>query len=69
MWIRTQDKSGLYECNRVEVFGLEIILSNSFDIDTYIVLAAYPTKERCLEVLDEIQELINANVVYEMPDE
>lgn len=56
MWIRTQDKLGLYDCDRIEVLDFEIIFGNPFD--TYVVLAEYPTKERCIEVLDEIQEYI-----------
>lgn len=33
------------------------------------ILAIYPTKERCLEVLDEIQYAISNFDVYQMPEE
>ena len=36
-------------------------------VDT--ILAIYPTKERCLEVLDEIQYAISNFDVYQMPEE
>jgi len=55
MWIRTQRRDRLIDCSHIEYVRdseIEFIVSN----DT--VLAIYPTKERCLEVLDEIEKNI-----------
>jgi len=75
MWIRNQRRDKLIDCSHIEYVresGIEFIVSN----DT--VLATYPTKDRCLEVLDEIEKhILNYTVknttyvpvVYQMPKE
>lgn len=87
MWIRTQDKLGLFELNgvRIREHGFEngtkeyLVLTND---NLYNHLGTYKSKERAVEVLDEIQEkiinfefgeanecLISNEVVYQMPKE
>ena len=77
LWIRSQDKMKL--CN-AKVLSLDNdqtgIFCNSCE-DSYVFVGKYKTKERALEVLDEIQcHLVNINdsrdsyfYVYEMPKE
>ena len=87
LWIRSQDKEDLvnsplrvyYDKNYEEVHQLK---ANTYD--ETICLGTYKTKERALEVLDEIQKLdINNNsnvevvwyfstlikITYNMPEE
>ena len=64
MWIRTQDREMLMDCNAVGI-GLEddkSIYSNGY------VLGTYSCKERALEVLDNIQYALDSELaVFEMP--
>lgn len=84
MWIRTQNRERLIDVKNVAVSlskidGKYLVFTNDDSIDDYLfTLAAYPTKERCLEVLDEIQGHINnftlkdtnyVVIVYQMPKE
>ena len=86
LWIRSQDREVLLKCNQVyycELNNKHVIITDlelvqrSYD---YEPLGFYETKERALEVLDEIQRLmiaslVNKNldgygvVIYEMPKE
>lgn len=81
MWIRTQDKETLINVNCIDMYNInkhkwiiEACDSNN--------LGTYESKERALEVLDEIQEkiinleygkaykcLMPNEVVYQMPEE
>jgi len=58
LWIRSQDKRTLIQPNRIDIDYKSIIVwQNNYNCDeTY--LGTYETKERALEVLDEIQRLI-----------
>lgn len=57
LWIRSQDKEKLVKCNDIVVNDDCII--GYFDKDTeYEDLGTYKTKERALEVLDEIQNIL-----------
>lgn len=58
LWIRSQDKRTLIQPNRIDIDDKAIIVwQNNYNCDeTY--LATYKTKERALEVLDEIHERI-----------
>ena len=64
LWIRSQDKTKLVKVNYVYVIENKI---NSFSIygetiDSGPIIGRYETKERALEVLDEIQdELIGSD--------
>ena len=64
MWIRTQDREMLMDCNAVGI-GLEddkSIYSNGY------VLGTYSSKKRALEVLDSIQYALDSELaVFEMP--
>ena len=83
LWIRSQDKERLTEVNDLRIYyGKEEDLWAIEDCDD---LGYYKTKERALEVLDEIQDLLEDdtinfdddgyptllknNIVYEMPKE
>ena len=56
MWIRTQDRETLYNCDYFDVLDNAIYGGrNETNID---LLATYPTHDRALEVLDEIQRAI-----------
>lgn len=81
LWIRSQDKEKLVKVSTlfVEYNGDvdPIIRSHRIVADKCIDLGIYKSKERALEVLDEIQcHLVNINdsrdsyfYVYEMPKE
>ena len=61
LWIRSQDRMSLGECN--SIFVNEFIASNGRHKGCCILangcrVGNYPTKGRCLEILDEIQELL-----------
>lgn len=59
LWVRSQDKTVL-----VEVKSLQCYLGE-YCIETMngIKLGRYETKERCLEILDEIQKILMADPV------
>ena len=69
MWVRTQDKLGLFELKGVKIreHSFEnntkeyIILGND---NLYNHLGTYKSKERALEVLDEIQSRISPGFNY-----
>lgn len=93
LWIRSQDKMNLVKVNQVNVNytnNMQIIANYIPDFigkegEYYELLGTYKTKERSLEVLDEIQSAIehngvayydkeddalyNLHGVYEMPEE
>lgn len=60
LWIRTQNKIELTKVNDIQIYKA----SDGFQIINYsgnnyvIILGLYKTKERALEVLDEIEERI-----------
>ena len=62
LWIRSQDREKLVKCNDIATAtysrGYKIV--GYFDKNTeYEILGTNKTKERALEVLDEIQNKIN----------
>ena len=76
LWIRSQDKKHLMKCEAIMYektgtgYGLRVFTKN-YDFN----IAGYETKERVLEVLDEVQDLLqnsyvgNTNrIVYQMPE-
>ena len=84
MWIRSQDKEELTNINLTEKIYIKTL--NSYSPTKYAVsviinnevshyLGVYYTKERALEVLDDIQnaiiydETIGVKPIYEMPKE
>lgn len=68
LWVRSQDKEKLLKCNDIAISNNAINERESikfkgykivgyFDKNTeYEILGTYETKERALEVLDEIQD-------------
>ena len=74
LWVRSQDKRILKKCNYIRMH--ELIENEDYVLeDEEIDYGRYKTKERALEVLDEIQIEIDtyggtmAQRVYEMPKE
>lgn len=57
LWVRSQDKECLMKIDRIDISDNNIIMANGFEI----WLGAYKTKERALEVLEEIQGKIAQN--------
>ena len=78
LWIRSQDKNILQKVNKLYVttyaeengYGIYDIKYDDLD-DCDIPLGFYKTKERALEILDEIQidMTFESKKVYEMPEE
>lgn len=90
LWIRSQDKEFLMKFDNINL-GLDVDSNESYRLFTFVggavtsfTLGIYNSRERALEVLDEIQELlepvnvvevskkeavIGANILYEMPEE
>ena len=90
LWIRSQDKEFLMKLDNINL-GLDVDSNESYRLFTFVggavtsfTLGIYKSRERALEVLDEIQELlepvnvvevskkeavIGANILYEMPEE
>ena len=72
LWIRSQDRTFLRKVNTIGIVeGRDFW---SIDENLTVSFGKYKTKERALEVLDEIQDLLqnayieNANrIVYQMP--
>lgn len=68
LWIRTQDKSSLRKVNGVILLNLEweerwaLFLDTHEDVSKCMHLGTYKTKERALQVLDEIQALLSVRL-------
>lgn len=67
LWIRSQDKEDLvnnplriyYDCNYE---GVHKVVANTYDETIY--LGTYKTKERALEILNEIQNILNPLIIF-----
>ena len=84
LWVRSQHKTMLCRPQYFELYGDSEIHFGDITIG-YRCVATYKTKERALEVLDEIQDKLNYiyelslrpkvlttfehKIVYEMPEE
>ena len=66
MWVRTQDKKRLLKVNNFEI-DVDTIITNI--PDGFIVLGEYRSHEKALEVLDVIEDFIEENDVFEMPED
>lgn len=71
MYIRSQDKKELVKFSR-----LSVACSNSSyyisipDVNSYHSIGNYKSKERCIEVLDELQTAIDRELsTFDMPKE
>lgn len=84
LWIRSQDKMDLVKVRDVGInynYKNQIIANYAPELyknggEYYVLLGTYDSKERALEVLDKIQDLLqnvyipNSNrIVYQMPEE
>lgn len=82
MWVRTQDKETLVKADKLYIDKNNNKYTINFDscTDRWYILGTYKSKERALEVLDEIQtwieryeanknNLFSGHVVYKMPEE
>lgn len=58
LWIRSQDKRTLINTRRIDVDDNNIIVWDEGRYASEIYLGQYKTKERALEVLDEIQNIL-----------
>ena len=72
LWIRSQDKESLTKVSNISLKEIRKPYTNEFGyygIGTYYdnlqVLGKYATKERALEVLDEIQNALLTNDRYD----
>jgi hypothetical protein len=54
LWVRTQDKEDLIKIDKVQYRGVS---KHGILCDLHY-LGEYETKERCLEIIDEIQKLL-----------
>jgi hypothetical protein len=68
LWIRSQDKTDLLSSKKLKVYYNETtnnwIVVNREEINNGTPLGQYLTKERALEVLDEIQKVINQQEIH-----
>ena len=78
LWIRTQDKKALLECEYVRVEELKETHVNNFNsvavnevsvgaaiIIEGVMVAKYNSLQRAMQVLDEIQTLLNGKIIVE----
>lgn len=76
LWVRSQDKRILQKVDNIFLdANHEDKRISTYDGDS-ITLGEYKTKERAIEILDEIQEYMNFDIklkletcIYEMPEE
>lgn len=68
MWIRTQDKETLVKADKLYIDKNNNKYTINFDscTDRWYILGTYKSKERALEVLDEIDSKIMMNKVIEI---
>ena len=67
LWIRSQDKEDL-----IKAYNFRILHQNDIAINVrfngstleYLIIGKYATKERALEVLDEIQNILNPMLIF-----
>ena len=72
MYIRSQNKKELAEFNRLSVSssGDGSYYIHAPDVSPYHSIGDYKSKERCIEVLDEIQTAIDRGLnTFNMPKE
>lgn len=70
LWIRTQHKMGVIKSNGIyfkeehrEYSDGSAVKWCFYDHKSDSVIATYKTKERCLEILDEVQKILSADPV------
>ena len=69
LWIRSQDSEALTKVNMGVMFWKDVnnrnCIVNKDNATGFSILGAYKTKERALEVLDEIQNILKIKNMYE----
>lgn len=84
LWVRSQDREKLLKINGLQYQNCKLVENETVEANILIgfyssyeneILGEYKTKERALEVLDEIQDLLqNAyvgssnRIIYQMPE-
>lgn len=74
IWVRSQDKEFLMKVDNINL-ELNRLFTFVGGVTTAFTLGTYKSKERAIEVLDEIQEFImmskttQLTTIYEMPEE
>lgn len=64
LWIRSQNKETLVKCNDISITLCNRIVGYFDKVTEYETLGEYETKERAIEVLDEIQLLLMPRAVF-----
>ena len=60
IWIRNQKKDGLYKVSGFEICDNDVcVITEQSELTT---VGEYDTKERCMEILDEIQNLLQPKI-------
>lgn len=67
MWIRSQSKETLLKATKIFIHDNQVFASMEDGFDEMV--GEYISKERAIEVLDEIQSCVNNVNIYEMPKE
>lgn len=62
LWIRSQSKKTLMKVTKVHICGGVIFASGYTEFDE--IIGEYKTKERVIEILDEIQSLLQPTIEY-----
>ena len=63
LWIRSQDKARLCKANNLFIKNLAICCSYNEENNDFDYLGVYKTKERALEVLDEIEKILTGRLI------
>mgnify|MGYP005766038149 CR=1 FL=1 len=68
LWIRSQTKEGLINANNICIRdNVKIVkYGNDLNLGNYALLGEYKTKERALEVLDEIQNMLKPKLLVKI---
>lgn len=73
LWVRSQDKEKLLKINGLQYQNCKLVENETVEANILIgfyssyeneILGEYKTKERALEVLDEIQSLLQPTIEY-----
>ena len=76
LWVRSQERDILQECTNLS--AQQIITPNRKHttwavVSNFVRVGEYPTRERCLEIIDEVQARFGVGecdvMIYEMPQE
>lgn len=78
LWIRSQDREKLLKINGLQYQNCKLVENETVEANILIgfyssyeneILGEYKTKERALEVLDEIQNIFSLNIKNKIYDE